>query len=114
MPGHADYSEPVQWMNAAAFGSVPVSSQNVPLRVGTAPRNLSLRYYNMPAETMRLSKAFALWNEKSKLRMGMTLTNPFKRQSTYVADTGWGDSAFGQVYGSGGGRQMQLDARIDF
>lgn len=114
VPGHADYSSPIQWMNQSAFAGVPMSSQGVPLRVGTAPRNLNLRSYFEPGETMRLSKSFPFWQEKAKFRFGMTLSNPFKRQYTYITDTGVGDSAFGQVLGGGGGRTLQLDGRIDF
>ena len=61
-----------------------------------------------------MAKAFAFWQEKAKFRVGMTLSNPFKRQYTYISDQSVGDSSFGQVLGGGGGRTMQLDARVDF
>ena len=44
----------------------------------------------------------------------MTVFNPLKRTNPYVVDTTVGDSAFGQVLQNGGGRTVQLDARIDF
>jgi len=115
IPGSADYSSPTQWLNQAAFANVPTSPVNgVPLRVGTAPRNLGIEGYPTLSETMKLSKYFPFFNEKAKVRMGMTMSNPFKRKSVGLVDTGVGDSAFGQVLGGGGGRTMQLDARIDF
>ena len=114
IPGSADYSEPVQWMNAAAFANVPMTGNGVPLRVGTAPRNLNLTGMATLSETMRMSKSFAFFEEKAKFRVGMTLSNPFKRQYRYLTDTTVGDSSFGQVLAGGADRTMQLDARVDF
>ena len=113
-PGSADYSSPIQYLNAAAFANVPTSSLGVPLSIGTAPRNLGLTGFPTLSETVRLSKAFLFLNEKAKFRLGATVSNPFKRQYTYLVDNGVGDSAFGQVLGGGGGRTVQLDGRIDF
>ena len=114
-PSSADYSVPSQYLNASAFANVPTSPVNsVPLRVGTAPRNLGLTGYPTLSETFRMSKAFPFFREKAKFKLGMTMSNPFKRQYTYLVDTGVGDSAFGQVLSGGGGRTMQLDGRIDF
>ena len=86
----------------------------MPLSVGTAPRNLGISGFPKLSETFRLSKAFPFFREKAKFKLGMTMSNPFKRQYTYLVDNGVGDSAFGQVLGGGGGRTMQLDARIDW
>jgi hypothetical protein len=61
-----------------------------------------------------MSKAFPFFNEKAKFRLGMTLSNPFKRTYAYLADQTVGDSAFGQLLEGGANRTMQLDARIDF
>jgi hypothetical protein len=66
------------------------------------------------SETMRMSKSFPFFNEKAKFKLGMTMTNPFKRQYRYITDTGVGDSSFGQVLAGGANRTMQLDARVDF
>ena len=63
---------------------------------------------------MRMSKAFPFFQEKAKFRVGMTLSNPFKRKSVSLLDTTVGDALFGAVEGRGGDRTMQLDARIDF
>jgi Carboxypeptidase regulatory-like domain len=114
LPTKIDWSKPVQWLNPAAFANVPTSGNGVPLRVGTAPRNLNLRGPMVLNETMRASKAFAFWGERAKFRVGMTMTNPFKRTYAYITDTTVGDSGFGQVLQGGGNRTMQLDARIDF
>ncbi len=109
-----DYSDPAQWLNPAAFAVQPLSPNGVPLRVGTAPRNLNLRGPLNISETFRMSKAFPFFKEKAKFRIGMTIANPFKRTYAYLADTTVGDSAFGQVLEGGAARTVQLDARIDF
>jgi hypothetical protein len=112
---YAQYATTTQWLNQAAFASVPCSPINcVPLTVGNAPRTLGIVSYPTIAETFRLSKIFPLWNEKVKFRLGATLQNPFKRQQPYLIDTTVGDSAFGQIQQGGGGRTMQLEGRLDW
>jgi hypothetical protein len=44
----------------------------------------------------------------------MTWKNPFNRTQPYVSDLTVGDSAFGKVFAGGGGKTLQLDARIEF
>ncbi len=115
VPKNTDVSVPVQWLNPAAFANVPTSGNGVPLRVGTAPRTMG--YLRGPAtlsESFRMSKAFPFYHEKAKFKVGMTMTDPFKRTSSYLVDGTVGDSAFGEMLRNGAGRTMQLDARIDF
>ena len=115
VPTKTDVTAPVQWLNAAAFANVPTTGNGVPLRVGTAPRNMD--YLRGPMglnESFRMSKAFPFIHERATFKVGMTMTNPFKRASAYLVDGTVGDSAFGQMLKGGGGRTMQLDARIDF
>ena len=109
-----DYSVPVQWLNPAAFAVQPLSGNGVPLRVGTAPRNLNIRGPMTLNETVRASKAFPFLHEKASFRIGMTMTNPFKRTYAYVTDSTVGNSGFGQLLEGGASRTLQLDARIDF
>ena len=66
------------------------------------------------SETFRMSKAFPFFNEKAKFKVGMTMSDPFKRKYSYLTDGTVGDSGFGQMLQGGAGRTMQLDARIDF
>ncbi|MGD0579322.1 MAG: carboxypeptidase-like regulatory domain-containing protein [Bryobacteraceae bacterium] len=113
-PSSADYSTPSQYLNQAAFVNVPTTGNGVPLTVGTAPRNLNLRGFPTLSETMRMSKALPFFKEKAKFKVGMTMSNPFKRKYVYITDSTVGDPQFGQVLGGGGGRTMQLDGRIDW
>ncbi len=109
-----DDSVPAQWLNPAAFAVQPLSGNGVPLRVGTAPRNLNIRGPMTVSETFRMSKAFPFLHEKASFKLGMTMQNPFKRTYAQFADTTVGDSSFGQLLERGASRTMQLDARIDF
>ena len=109
-----DNTVPAQWLNPAAFAVQPLSGNGVPLRVGTAPRNLNIRGPMTVSETFRMSKAFPFLHEKASFKLGMTMQNPFKRTYAQFADTTVGDSSFGQLLERGASRTMQLDARIDF
>ncbi|HXJ43042.1 MAG TPA: hypothetical protein VNH18_27420, partial [Bryobacteraceae bacterium] len=88
-----------------------------PLRVGTAPRFLpNVRGPAQLSETFRMNKRFPLWkqSENKVLQFGMTWNNPFNRKGPYINSLTVGDPDFGQVYVGGGGKTLQLDARIEF
>lgn len=67
-------------------------------------------------ETFRMSKKFPLFKQRENtfFQLGMSMTNPFNRTSRYIGDTTVGDADFGKVFAGGGGRTLQLDARIEF
>jgi hypothetical protein len=114
-PSNIDWSSPTQWLNQAAFANVPTTGNGVPLRVGTAPRNFDyLTGQKSLNEYVRISKSFPIWTERIHFKIGATWQNPFKRKYGYLADTGVGDSAFGQILQGGAGRTLQLDAHIEF
>lgn len=113
-PSHADFSNPVQYLDPAAFANPPTSPSGVPLRVGTAPRFMDgLRGPKAFGETFRMSKKFPI-KERVNIGAGMTMTNPFNRHGPYIVSTTVGDSGFGQLLEGGGGRTMQLDVRVEF
>jgi hypothetical protein len=113
-PSHVDYENGTQYINPAAFVMQPTTANGVPLRVGTAPRVVDgLRGPKQLSETFRMSKKF-YFMEKRFIGIGMTMTNPFNRHGPYVASTTLGDSDFGMLREGGGGRTLQLDARIEF
>ncbi|PYT24164.1 MAG: hypothetical protein DMG57_29580 [Acidobacteria bacterium] len=114
LPGHVDFFNPQPYLNPAAFANVPTTENGVPLRVGTAPRFINnLRGPRTLDEQFRMSKKFPI-KERASIGVGVSLTNPFNRTNRYIADTTIGDSDFGMLYAGGGGRTLQLDARIDF
>jgi hypothetical protein len=114
LPSHVDVNNPTPYLNPAAFGQVPVTGNGVPLRVGTAPRYIDgLRQPRFVSEQFRLAKKFPI-KERASIGIGMTMTNPFNRTSKYFSTLTVGDPEFGMLYAGGGGRTLQLDARIDF
>jgi hypothetical protein len=114
MPSRVDFFNPQPYLNPAAFANVPTTGNGVPLRVGSAPRYIDgLRGPMNISEQFRMSKKFSI-KERAHVGVGVSLTNPFNRTSLYIADTTVGDSAFGQLFQGGGGRTVQLDARVEF
>jgi hypothetical protein len=114
LPDHVDYFNPTPYLNADAFGTVPVTGDGVPIRVGTAPRYIDgLRGPRFVSEQFRMSKKFPI-KERATIGVGMTMTNPFNRTSKSINNTTIGDADFGMLYAGGGGRVLQLDARIEF
>jgi hypothetical protein len=115
-PGKVDFFNGTPYLNPAAFVPSPITVNGTPLRVGTAPRFLpNVRGPAQLSETFRMSKRFPLYkSEKQFLQLGMTWSNPFNRISPYISDLTVGDANFGQVYAGGGGKTLQLDARIEF
>lgn len=113
--GEPSYGRP--YLNPAGFSLVPQTADAVPLRVGTAPRFLStVRGPHNASETFRMSKKFPLTQrrEGTFFGIGMTMTNPFNRTSRYISSSNVTASDFGVMFASGGGRTIQLDARIEF
>jgi hypothetical protein len=114
VPSKVDYSVPTPYLNPAAFAPSPTTGNGVPLRVGTAPRFISgLRGPHFMSEQFRASKWFPI-KERAQVGVGMTMTNPFNRTTRYMVSTTVGDSGFGEVLQGGGGRVLQLDARVEF
>ncbi len=114
LPDHVDYFNPTPYLNPKAFAPVPTTPDGVPLRVGTAPRFINnLRGPRVVDEQFRLSKFFPI-KERGRVGIGMTMTNPFNRTSKFFESTTVGDANFGFLAAGGGGRTLQLDARIEF
>jgi hypothetical protein len=114
-PSKTDFTIGTPYLNPAAFGPQPLTPNGVPLRVGTAPRFLpQVRGPHQMREVFKMSKRFYL-SEKTFFGIGATADNPFKRTSREflgldIADPG----SFGQLVQRGGGRTIQLEARIEF
>jgi hypothetical protein len=114
-PSKTDYSVGTPYLNPAAFAPPPLTPNGVPLRPGTAPRYLpTVRGPNQMRETFRMSKRFYV-REKTFLGLGATMDNPFKRTTRNflgldIADPG----SFGQLVQRGGGRTVQVEARVEF
>ena len=116
-PSKVDFFNGSPYLNPAAFALSPLTANGTPLRPGTAPRFLpNVRGPAQLSEIFRMNKRFPLYRQKEStfLQLGMTWTNPFNRIQPYIQDKTVGDVNFGQVYAGGGGKTLQLDARIEF
>ncbi len=114
-PTKVDLLNGTPYLNPAAFAESPLTGNGTPLRVGTAPRFLpNIRGPHRMSERLRLSKRFPFHKENQFLQLGMTWDNPLNRISRSILDTTVGDAAFGQVVAGGGGKTLQLDARVEF
>lgn len=113
---NVDVSVPTPYLNPGGFSLVPQTADGVPFRVGTAPRELpNVRGPGVAEETFRLQKDFAITKrEGTYFGLGMTMTNPFNRHNSYISSTDITSSQFGALLAGGGGRTVQLDARINF
>jgi carboxypeptidase family protein len=114
-PTKVEVSTGTPYLNPAAFQSVPTQN-GVPLRVGTAPRFLpNVRGPHSMSELFRMNKKFPITKrEGTFFGIGMTMTNALNRSSRYINSTDVADPTFGQLFGTGGGRTIQLDGRIEF
>jgi hypothetical protein len=116
-PGNVDVNNATPYLNPAAFANSPITGNGTPLRVGTAPKYLAnVRGPHTMDETFRMNKRFPLYKQRENtfLQLGMAMTNPFNRTGRYFSTTTVGDADFGKLLANGGGRTLQLDARIEF
>ncbi len=103
------------YLNPAAFRQVPTTANNVPLRLGTAPRFLpNVRGPQISGESFGILKRF-VFGENRNLEVRGDFANAFNR-------AGRGDPVgdvisplFGRITGGAyGPRNIQLEARINF
>jgi len=117
-PTVADVFNGVQYLNPAAWGAVPVTENNVPLRFGTGVRYLpDLRGFARGNEDFSVMKRTPLkFREGATFEIRADFTNVFNRTWYRNPETDLGDpSRFGKVFGKyGGGRQIQVGARLTF
>ena len=102
-------------MNPAAFAQVPKTANNVPLRLGTAPRYLpNIRGPRLVSESFGIMKRFA-FTEKSGVEFRADFANAFNRAGRGDPVTDVTNPLFGKITGSAyGPRTIQLEARVSF
>jgi hypothetical protein len=103
------------YLNPAAFAQVPRTSQNIPLRLGTAPRFLpNVRGPHHFNEDFGLMKKFLI-REKMDAQIRADFINAFNRSGRGNPDTDITSPLFGMITGfQNGGRSIQLEARFTF
>ena len=117
-PSDPDRGNGTPYLNPAAWGAVPVTDNNVPLRLRNGSNTQpNLRGFAQSSEQISLIKRTRLrFREATNFELCADISNPLNR--TWIADpeTDIGDSArFGRIFNKfGGGRTIQLGLRINF
>jgi len=103
------------YLNPAAFKLVPVTGNNIPLRLGTAPPRLpNARGPAVFSEDFGLQKKFAI-NEATGFELRADFFNAFNRSGRGNPVTELTDPLFGRIVGSRfGPRNIQVSARFNF
>jgi len=103
-----------RYLNPAAFAQVPLTGNNVPLRLGTAPPILpNVRGPHRFGEDLGIKKAFA-FTETKHLEFRADFFNAFNRAGRANPNTNITSPFFGKITGGGGPRSIQVEARITF
>jgi hypothetical protein len=121
-PTLVDESEGVPYLNPNAFGNVPVTANNVALRLGNGTRFLpNLRGWSKSYEDMSIMKRIPLgFHEGAYFEIRADIQNLFNRVFWQDPETDIGDpTRFGRVFGKCpqsdcSARTIQLGARISF
>jgi hypothetical protein len=103
------------YLNPAAFKLVPVTGNNIPLRLGAAPPRLpNVRGPAVFSEDFGLQKKFAI-NEATGFELRADFFNAFNRSGRGNPVTELTDPLFGRIVGSRfGPRNIQVSARFSF
>jgi len=117
-PSDPDRANGTPYLNVKAWGPVPVTDNNVALRLPNGARfQPNLRGFAQSGEQVSLIKRTRLpFREGANFEIRADISNPLNR--TWISDpeTDVGDpTRFGRVFNKyGGGRTIQLGARITF
>ncbi len=112
-----DPANGVLYLNPKAFGIPPSTSNNVPLRLGNAPRWMpNLRSFAFLSEDFSLVKRTDLgFREGANLEIRIDSINIFNRVRFNDPNTDLTDSDFGKIFSKGGApRNVQLGLRLNF
>jgi carboxypeptidase family protein len=103
------------YLNPAAFAKVPVTGNNVPLRLGTAPPRLpGIFGPGVYSENFGVRKSFA-FTEGAHLEFRADMFNAFNRAGRGNPVTDVSNAQFGKIRGARfGPRNIQFEARIVF
>jgi hypothetical protein len=118
-PSDPDRGAGTPYLNLNAWGAVPVTDSNVATRLGNGVRwEPNLRGFARGGESFSMIKRTRLRfvREGANFELRADITNPFNRTWIKDPETDIGDpDRFGRVFDKyGGGRTIQLGARINF
>ncbi|MGH9719301.1 MAG: TonB-dependent receptor domain-containing protein [Bryobacteraceae bacterium] len=106
-----DYSKTLKYLNPAAFALVPINPVS---RISVRPGNVGNNAIREPGAwnlNLGLAKEFSL-TEAARLRLGMDAFNFFNHTNLSGLVTSRNNIFFGDLQGTGGARQIQLNARL--
>ncbi|MCW5982775.1 MAG: carboxypeptidase regulatory-like domain-containing protein [Bryobacteraceae bacterium] len=112
-PANTDFFNPTPYLNPTGFAQSPRTGNGTPLRVGTAPRFLNIRGPHQASEDFRISKYFPIW-EQTRIEVGASFINAFKRVGRGWASTNITSPVFGRLLSVGGGRTIEISGRIEW
>ncbi|MCW5982776.1 MAG: TonB-dependent receptor [Bryobacteraceae bacterium] len=112
-PAKTDFFNGTPYLSLAGFAQSPRTANGTPLRLGTAPRYLDIRGPHQMSEDFRMSKYFPIY-EEVKLEIGASFINAFKRTGRGFTSTNITSPVFGQLLTNGGGRTIELSARVEW
>ena len=108
-----DYTKTLRYLNAAAFALVPIDPVS---RISVRPGNVGNNAIREPGSwnvNLGLSKEFAM-TERLALRVGLGAFNFLNHTSLSGLVTNINNRFFGELQGTGGARQIQLNARLNW
>ncbi|MBI3696697.1 MAG: TonB-dependent receptor [Acidobacteria bacterium] len=113
--GPVAFNTGTPYLNPAAFAQVPRTANNVPLRLGTAPRYLpNVRAFHSFGEDFGIMKRFA-FTENKNVELRADLANAFNRAGRGDPNGDVTSPLFGKFTSSQRGpRSVQLEARFNF
>jgi Carboxypeptidase regulatory-like domain len=102
------------YLNPAAFAQIPRSPNQVPLRLGTAPRILDIRGPHQFSEDFGVGKKFN-FDEVRSFELRADFFNAFNRAGRADPVTNITSPLFGKITGSQRGpRNIQIEMRVTF
>ncbi len=112
-PIFQDYTKTLKYLNPAAFALVPIDPVS---RITVRPGNVGNNAIREPGAwnvNLGLNKEFAL-TERLALRVGMGAFNFLNHTNLSGLVTSINNRFFGELQGTGGARQIQLNARLNW
>jgi hypothetical protein len=108
----SDYRKTLRYLNAAAFVKVPLSSARIPIRPGNAGHN-AFRGPGSWTVDISFGKEFQI-ADRLKFQLRSDMFNALNHTNLGGPVTDIDNSNFGLIFGTGGARSIQVNARLSF
>jgi Carboxypeptidase regulatory-like domain/TonB dependent receptor-like, beta-barrel len=108
----SDYRQTLLYLNRAAFARVPLSAASIPIRPGSAGHN-AFRGPGSWLLDFSFGKNFAI-TEQLKFQLRADMFNSLNHTNLGGPTTDIDNVNFGRIFGTGGARTIQMNARLSF